>query len=576
MKKIKNKAQNTMLIFASTFLIGSTLLNDPHLVRAIEKPSDEASNTSSEATATPKAIVETTNTEPIVVKSEEPIAPLNSETNLTPSETTPTETAPIVEDKDVVDVPTPSETVPNVPEVTETEPTIPDTETVPKEDATEEDKTPSKDNPVEEVKPEKPVKEDESKDKDKTPSKDKPVDKEKDKLVDKDKTPSKDKNKPTDKTTTTDKVVDKSKTPSKDKSTDKAKTPSKQELNTARPKVDTGKSSDKGLVYNPNLLNVDASKLPRPSVSNNTINSGTYTELSNWANFDIRSENNGDVTIARMNQVAKVMGKSQKMRDANIGTLIMKYANHYNINAGILFSFTMYETGWGSSSQFLNLNNTGGMECMSGYACVGRWAKFDSIEDSIERKARLLSGHMYVQGGLTTLWQIINRYAPSFENDVNLYINSIGQINEKYLGQRPLSIRNTRFVGEIQAQQILSNVDNIENYNIQSYTSDGSSSRKFEPSNRTETIRQALLELQGYNQERKSLIAKIEQDTVTQKRLEKENKKLIKKAKKEERALAKAVQASKDYSTTLNIRQDSVTDSIDVYTTGDAEKLFKD
>lgn len=280
-----------------------------------------------------------------------------------------------------------------------------------------------------------------------------------------------------------------------------------------------------------------------PSISTN-IDTGDYINLTNWAYFDVRSQSNGDVTAERMNKVAKVMGKTTKMRNANIGDMIMKASKKYNINAGIIFAMTMYETGWGSSNQFVNLNNTGGMECMTGYACEGRWTKFDSLEDSIDRKAKLLAGHLYVGSGRVTLYDIISRYAPSFENNVNQYVNDIGRINEVYLGQKPLTIKGTKLMTEVNADAVLQNK--------------GASAYE---------IKEALKQIE---------LAKAERDTIDEKiKEQKEEQQKLKEKIKKEKERAKKLQALKDKQEMLKVRDANVENSIDIYQKGQLDEILK-
>lgn len=169
---------------------------------------------------------------------------------------------------------------------------------------------------------------------------------------------------------------------------------------------------------------------------------GLYTtkevEASSYSNFDIRTSSN--LTAEHINAVMATYGKSDKLRRGNVGESIMSASNKYGINSALLASMLIYETGWGSSDAFLRKNNVGGLQCMpEAIDCSERWAKFSTMDASIHAKARLLSGKAYVGQGRTTLSLVVQKYAPSHENDVSKYVNTIGNFMVQYFGQNLVS-----------------------------------------------------------------------------------------------------------------------------------------
>lgn len=170
-------------------------------------------------------------------------------------------------------------------------------------------------------------------------------------------------------------------------------------------------------------------------IKNIVLSTGIFTSIlflvdepkahaSTWSGYDIRTTSN--ITAEQINQVLETRG-STKAKNSNIGEIIVQESKKANINAGVVFGMFAVETGWGSSNLFLNNNNVGGLECIKGYACNGRWASFPTVRESFQNKIRILKT-IYVGEGLVTLNQVINKYAPSDENDVEGYINMIGSV----------------------------------------------------------------------------------------------------------------------------------------------------
>lgn len=143
-----------------------------------------------------------------------------------------------------------------------------------------------------------------------------------------------------------------------------------------------------------------------------------------WSNLDIRSKTT--ITAEQINKTISTRG-SEKAINSNIGEIIIEESEKEGLNAGIIFGMFAVETGYGKSNLFLNSNNVGGLECIRGYACNGRWASFPTVRESFANKVRILK-HNYADKGLVTLDQIINVYAPPVENDVNGYVNMIGGV----------------------------------------------------------------------------------------------------------------------------------------------------
>jgi hypothetical protein len=104
----------------------------------------------------------------------------------------------------------------------------------------------------------------------------------------------------------------------------------------------------------------------------------------------------------------------------------------YEIDPAFAVAFFIHESSAGTNAGWAglkpggaNTHNVGNIIC-AGYAtCYGRFRDYSSWDEGIEDWYRLIDNE-YIQGrGTQTVQDIIPIYAPSFENDVQAYINSV-------------------------------------------------------------------------------------------------------------------------------------------------------
>lgn len=117
------------------------------------------------------------------------------------------------------------------------------------------------------------------------------------------------------------------------------------------------------------------------------------------------------------------------------GSLWVALGRRYGIDPVFAVAFFIHESGAGTSPGWAGLksdgsttHNIGNIIC-AGYAtCDGRFRDYGSWEEGIGDWYKLIAVE-YIQGrGTTTVDEIIPIYAPSFENDVQNYINTIKQL----------------------------------------------------------------------------------------------------------------------------------------------------
>ncbi|KAB8140935.1 hypothetical protein F8S13_21980 [Chloroflexia bacterium SDU3-3] len=111
----------------------------------------------------------------------------------------------------------------------------------------------------------------------------------------------------------------------------------------------------------------------------------------------------------------------------------------YNIDPAYALAFFVVEStagtaqGWaGWKDDGSSTHNIGNIICAGYDTCYGRFRDYGSWQEGIEDWYRLISVE-YVNGrGLQTVEQIIPIYAPSFENDVDNYVNSVEKLVEAW------------------------------------------------------------------------------------------------------------------------------------------------
>lgn len=146
-----------------------------------------------------------------------------------------------------------------------------------------------------------------------------------------------------------------------------------------------------------------------------------------------------------INNYLEERGQSELAKDDRIGKAIMDSSTKNGINPVILLGMFTIETGWGSSSNFLELLNPGGIKCKTGYDCAPspdckkssgcvKWTKFETLEQGFQVKGELLRGYMEKRGA-TTFKDGIEIYAPPSDgNDLygeSGYIAHIGSTADK-------------------------------------------------------------------------------------------------------------------------------------------------
>jgi hypothetical protein len=111
----------------------------------------------------------------------------------------------------------------------------------------------------------------------------------------------------------------------------------------------------------------------------------------------------------------------------------------YGIDPAFAIAFFIHESSAGTNAAWAGLkpdgastHNVGNIIC-AGYAtCYGRFRDYSSWDAGIEDWYHLIDTE-YIQGrGMKTVQDIIPIYAPSIENDVQTYINSVNSLVDEW------------------------------------------------------------------------------------------------------------------------------------------------
>lgn len=134
------------------------------------------------------------------------------------------------------------------------------------------------------------------------------------------------------------------------------------------------------------------------------------------------------VTSEQINAVLDDWGSPAR----GTGEIWMKMGERYGLDPAYALAFFIHESGAGTNPLWDGLkpdgtttHNIGNISCAGYPRCLGRWRDYGSWEEGIEDWFRLIRDE-YVQGrGTSTVEQIMPIYAPSIENNVDLYVKTV-------------------------------------------------------------------------------------------------------------------------------------------------------
>ena len=114
------------------------------------------------------------------------------------------------------------------------------------------------------------------------------------------------------------------------------------------------------------------------------------------------------------------------------GKIWIELGKKYGIDPAYALAFFIHELSAGTNPRWDGMKpdgsttyNIGNISCAGYPRCLGRWRDYGSWDEGIEDWYRVIHDE-YVQGrGIQTVEQIMPIYAPSFENDVDTYVQTV-------------------------------------------------------------------------------------------------------------------------------------------------------
>lgn len=186
-----------------------------------------------------------------------------------------------------------------------------------------------------------------------------------------------------------------------------------------------------------------------------TLGGGERTGLSRWAPFGL-GENSSN--LAQLSAAVRPPGDYQlqgppSLTAAQIDRILESYGSpaagtgelwynlglKYGIDPAFAVAFFIHESSAGTNPAWAGIkpgggttHNVGNIICAGYPTCYGRFRDYSSWAEGIEDWYRLIDVE-YIKGrGTLTVAEIIPIYAPSFENDVQGYINSVHQLVDSW------------------------------------------------------------------------------------------------------------------------------------------------
>jgi hypothetical protein len=122
---------------------------------------------------------------------------------------------------------------------------------------------------------------------------------------------------------------------------------------------------------------------------------------------------NPSINVDFINQVLRTYkspaaGKGQALYDLGI---------QYGIDPAFALAFFMHESSFGTKGEATKSLSLGNLRCIPNFRCEDNFAQFDSWEDGFKAWYQLIRNLYIAKWGLTTVDQIIPRYAPQADNN---------------------------------------------------------------------------------------------------------------------------------------------------------------
>jgi len=113
---------------------------------------------------------------------------------------------------------------------------------------------------------------------------------------------------------------------------------------------------------------------------------------------------------------------------AGLGKTFSDLGVKYGIDPAFALAFFQHESGFGLHGVAVSSLSIGNIRCLPDVVCRDGFAFFPSWQAGIKAWYVLVAGPLYVGAGLTTVSQVVHRYAPSADhNDEVAYVQAVTQ-----------------------------------------------------------------------------------------------------------------------------------------------------
>ena len=128
------------------------------------------------------------------------------------------------------------------------------------------------------------------------------------------------------------------------------------------------------------------------------------------------------ITVDFINRVLS----TYKSPTAGKGQALYDLGAQYGIDPAFALAFFMHESSFGTQGEATKSLSLGNLRCIPNHRCADNFAQFDTWEDGFKSWYQLIRNLYIAQWGLTTVDQIIPRYAPQADhNNEAAYIGAL-------------------------------------------------------------------------------------------------------------------------------------------------------
>jgi hypothetical protein len=114
------------------------------------------------------------------------------------------------------------------------------------------------------------------------------------------------------------------------------------------------------------------------------------------------------LSAAKIDQILSLAGSPA----AGTGQTFYDDSVKYNIDDADALGFFHHESSFGTAGEAVKTHSIGNIKCTAGYSCIDGFRAYGSWSAGIDDWYKLISGPVYVGGGLNTVAQITQKYAP--------------------------------------------------------------------------------------------------------------------------------------------------------------------